>query len=76
VTEPIANQIAEALIKNPDRPDAALAGVIYDDFSAQADRLSEKVGNPDLIQAFESGYSSELLNLQQNLNVNLGGHGN
>lgn len=76
VTEPIANQIAEALIKNPDRPDAALAGVIYDDFSAQADRLSEKVGNPDLIQAFESGYSSELLNLQQNLNVNLGGHAN
>ena len=74
VAEPIADQIAEALIANPDRPDAAIAGVLSDQFASQADLLSEEVGNPDLITAYESGYSAELLNLQQNLNVNLGGH--
>ncbi len=74
VAEPLADQLAEALIKNPDRPDAAIAGVLADQFASQADLLSEEVGNPDLITAYEAGYSAELLNLQQNLNVNLGGH--
>jgi hypothetical protein len=74
VSEPIATQIAEALIANPERPDVAIAGVLADQYAAQADLLSEEVGNPDLIQAYEAGYSAELLNLQQNLNVNLGGH--
>lgn len=74
VSEPIADQIAEALIANPDRPDAAIAGLLSDQFASQADLLSEKVGDPALITAYESGYSAELLNLQQNLNVNLGGH--
>lgn len=76
VAGPLSEKIAEALIKNPDRPDAAVAGVLADQFASQADLLSEKTGNPDLIQSYESGYSAELLNLQQNLNVNLGGHEN
>ena len=74
VSAPIADRIAEALIANPERPDVAIAGELADYFSSQADLLSEKVGNPDLIQAYESGYSAELLDLQRNLNVNLGGH--
>jgi len=73
-TGPLANEIAEMLIEDPERPDQALSGMLSDHFWSQADVLAHEMGNPDLINSYESGYSHELANLQSNLNVNLGGH--
>ena len=73
VIEALSNKLYDALSQNPDRPDAALAGALYDSYAHQADALSTQL-NHDLRPAFDAGYAAELLNLQQNLNVNLGGH--
>ena len=73
-TGPVANEIAEMLIADPERPDAELAGILNDQFWSQADLAAEQAGNPELLSAYEAAYSHELLNLQGNLNVNLGGH--
>ncbi|MGH9381041.1 MAG: hypothetical protein ACRD2Z_10580 [Thermoanaerobaculia bacterium] len=74
VTGPLAERIYDAITDQPERPDAALAGVIYDSIYGQVDLLGEEIGNANLVTAFEAGFAAELQNLQLNLNVNLGGH--
>lgn len=73
-TGPLANEIAEMLIENPERPDQDVSSMLSDHFWSQADLLSHETGNPDLITSYESSYSYELNNLLSNLNVNPGGH--
>ncbi|WP_407351885.1 hypothetical protein [Luteimonas sp. R10] len=73
VTE-LAGLVYDAINENPERPDSALAGVLYDSYAGQVEALSTELDQTGLRSAFDSAYSAELLNLQQNLNVNLGGH--
>jgi hypothetical protein len=73
VASAIAEKVYEAINKNPDRPDQALAGALYDNYTSRIEALSRDLGGVDLSTAYDSAYSAELLNLQQNLNVNLGG---
>lgn len=73
IIEALSNKVYDAMVDSPDRPDAALAGVLYDSYANQAEQVSDQTG-VNLSTYFESGYSAETLNLQQNLNVNLGGH--
>lgn len=74
LVQALSNQLYDAMNKNPQRPDAALAGTLYDRYAQQAESLSNQVHSEIPRIAFDSAYSAELLNLQQNLNVNLGGH--
>jgi hypothetical protein len=74
VTEALAGKLYDAITDNPERPDQALAGVLYDNYAGRIDALATELDQPGLRSAFDSAYSAELLNLQQNLNVNLGGH--
>lgn len=74
LVEALSNKLYDAMSKHPDRPDAALAGTLYDNYAAQAESLSNQVHSELPRIAFDSAYAAELLNLQQNLNVNLGGH--
>lgn len=73
LVEALSGKIYDAMVAHPDRPDAALSGVLYDQYAGQAEQASDQTGE-NLSTYFESGYSAEVLNLQQNLNVNLGGH--
>lgn len=73
LVEALSGKIYDAMVEHPDRPDAALSGVLYDQYAGQAEQASDQTGE-NLSTYFESGYSAEVLNLQQNLNVNLGGH--
>ncbi|RUL75946.1 hypothetical protein [Dyella choica] len=70
----LAGALYDALTQNPDRPSIAMARTLYDYGAAQAESLSNQVHSEDPRMAFDSAYSAELLNLQQSLNVNLGGH--
>lgn len=72
--EALANQVYDAITTNPKRPDQALAGALYDSYAGQVDALATELNQTGLSTAFESAYAAELLNLQQNLNVNLGAH--
>lgn len=72
--EYLGGLIYDAITDNPDRPDQALAGVLYDAYAAQVDALATELDQSGLRSDFDSGFSAELLNLQSNLNVNLGGH--
>lgn len=74
--EYLGGLIYDAITDNPERPDQALAGVLYDAYAAQVDGLATELNQAGLRSAFDAGFSAELLNLQQNLNVNLGGHEN
>lgn len=76
VTELVAGAIWDANQETRDRPDARLAGELYDVYAAQVESLATELDQPGLLSAFEGAYSAELLNLQANLNVNLGGHAN
>ena len=73
VTE-IVKAVIAAMTNNPERPDAAIAGVLFDSYSKLVNELATKNGRANLPTIFDAAYSAELLNLQQNLNVNLGGH--
>lgn len=73
-TDFLAGKLYDAITENPKRPDQALAGVLYDSYAGQIDSLSTQLNQSGLRTSFDSAYSAELLNLQQNLNVNLGGH--
>jgi hypothetical protein len=70
----LAGKLYDALVKAPERPDAALAGVLYDQYTSRIADLRKQTGDPSMSADFNSGYAAELLNLQQNLNVNLGGY--
>ena len=70
----LAGKLYDAMVKAPDRPDAALAGVLYDQYTSRIAQLRADTGDPSMSADFNSGYAAELLNLQQNLNVNLGGY--
>lgn len=70
----VTDQVLDALMSDPERPSAALADTLYDSFYGRVDTLRTELGQPELLSAFTSAYSAELLNLQQNLNINLGGH--
>ncbi|MCC6336036.1 MAG: hypothetical protein IT380_18860 [Myxococcales bacterium] len=74
LSEALAEKIYDAITENPERPDQALAGVLYDSFAGRVEALATELNQAGLRSAFDSAYSAELLNLQQNLNVNLGGH--
>jgi hypothetical protein len=74
IVEALANKLFDAMNKAPERPDAALAGALYDNYAGQTESVSNQVHSEIPRIAFDSAYSAELLNLQQNLNVNLGGH--
>ena len=74
VTELVSGAIWDANHEKRERPDAELAGKLYDVFAAQVEFLATDLDQTGLRSAFDSAYSAELLNLQQNLNVNLGGH--
>lgn len=73
VTE-IVKAVMTAMADNPERPDAAIAGVLFDTYSRLVNELAESNKRANLPTAFDAAYAAELLNLQQNLNVNLGGH--
>ena len=73
VTE-IVKAVMTAMADNPERPDAAIAGVLFDTYSRLVNELAESNNRANLPTAFDAAYAAELLNLQQNLNVNLGGH--
>lgn len=72
IAESIAQSILDATAQNPDRPDQALAGVLNDQFSTAVDAERVKLNDAGAMAAFDGAYSKELLNLQNNLNVNLG----
>lgn len=74
IAESIAQSILDATAQNPDRPDQALAGVLNDQFSTAVDAERVKLNDNGAMAAFDGAYSKELLNLQNNLNVNLGAH--
>lgn len=74
LVEALSGKLYDAMNKQPDRPDAALAGALYDSFAGQADALGNEANGANARTTFDAAYSAELLNLQQNLNVNLGGH--
>jgi hypothetical protein len=70
VTAGILNMFAT----NPERPAAGLATILFDQFQPRVDLMRTELNQPELLSAFNSAYSAELLQLQQSLNVNLGGH--
>jgi hypothetical protein len=70
----LAGKLYDALVEAPKRPDAAMAGVLYDQYTSRIAQLRNDTGDPTMSADFNSGYAAELLNLQQNLNVNLGGY--
>lgn len=74
LAESIAQSILDAVAQNPDRPDQALAGVLNDQFSSAVDAERVRLGDNGAMASFDGAYSKELLNLQNNLNVNLGAH--
>jgi hypothetical protein len=72
----ISGKIAEAILDHadgddPPAPDHAVSGELFDQFAAAADVLRTDVGQADLLPAFYSAYSAEVLNLESNLQVNL-----
>ena len=72
--EALANRYYDAITSNPERPDAALAGALYDNYAEQVNTLSSSLNQTGLSPAFEAAFAAEVTNLQQNLGVNLGGH--
>lgn len=74
LAESIAQSILDAVAKNPERPDQALAGVLNDQFSTAVDAERVRLNDNGAMASFDGAYSKELLNLQNNLNVNLGAH--
>lgn len=73
-TEELASRIFDTLRTYPERPNGAIAGLMFDHFDERAGKEAKQLGQPGLRNSFEGGYSTELLQLQQNLNINLGGH--
>ena len=73
VTE-VAKAVMAALADNPERPDAAVAGALYDIYAQSVNEAAGENSRANLPTIFDAAYAAELLNLQQNLNVNLGGH--
>ena len=69
-----AEKLYDAMVKAPDRPDQAMAGQLYDQYSSRIAQLKKETGDASMSASYNSGYAAELLNLQQNLNVNLGGY--
>lgn len=74
LAETITQDILDAVAQNPDRPDQALAGVLSDQFSTAVDAERVKLNDNGAMAAFDGAFAKELLNLQNNLNVNLGAH--
>ena len=74
IVKEVAEAIYDALSSDPERPEQALAGVIHDAHFDQVRELADELGQTGLTSAFNGAYSAELQQIQQNLNVNLGGH--
>lgn len=74
IVDEVAGAIYDAITTNPERPDQAMAGAIYDAHFDQVRELADDLGQTGLTSAFNGAYAAELQQLQQNLNVNLGGH--
>lgn len=74
LAETITQNILDAVAQNPDRPDQALAGVLSDQFSTAVDAERVRLNDNGAMAAFDGAFAKELLNLQNNLNVNLGAH--
>jgi hypothetical protein len=75
--EMAATAIAEkafTALKDPERPDARMAAMLDDQHSQQVEALRIELDQPGLLAPFDGAYSHELLDLQANLNVNLGAH--
>jgi len=71
----IAKSIYNALVSGPKRPTAEIADRLYNRYAQTVEQLRSQPGEPrDLTTDFDSTYSATLLQLQQELNVNLGGH--
>lgn len=74
VTEALAGKIFDSGHKSATRPEQAAAGIIFDRHSNQVNELESRLGQTGLLAKFEAAYSSEVLQIQQNTNLNLGGH--
>ena len=74
VANEVTGSVLGALANNPQRPSQAVAGVLYDGYLANVAAQEDASATAGLTPIFDSAYAAELLNLQQNLNVNLGGH--
>ncbi|MEN1924925.1 hypothetical protein WCE55_01135 [Luteimonas sp. MJ293] len=74
IVKEVAEAIYDALSTDPERPEQALAGVIHDAHFDQVRELADELGQTGLTSAFNGAYSAEATQIQQNLNVNFGGH--
>jgi hypothetical protein len=77
VASDLTSAIYNAIVPGPQRPTAALADTLYDHYAQTVEQLRTQPGQPpDLTSDFDSTYGATLLQLQAQLNVNLGGHAN
>ena len=77
VAKAITKEVYDAIVPGPARPTASLADTLYNHYAQNVEQLRAQPGQPkDLTSDFDSTYSATLLNLQGQLNVNLGGHAN
>ncbi len=74
VASKVVKSILDIFAKNPARPGAELANVLFDQFQSRVDLMRTNLKQPELLSAFNAAYSAELLQLQQALNINLGAH--
>jgi hypothetical protein len=73
----ITKQVYQLIVHGPERPTASLADTLYQHYAQNVEQLRTEPGQPtDLTSDFDSTYGATLLNLQGQLNVNLGGHAN
>jgi hypothetical protein len=77
VAKEITKQVYDLIVHGPARPTASLADTLYQRYARNVEQLRSEPRQPtDLTSDFDSTYGATLLNLQGQLNVNLGGHAN
>lgn len=74
IVNQVVTSIYDALSTDPERPEQALAGIIYDTHFDQVRAVADTLDQTGLTGSFNGAYAAELQQLQQNLNINLGGH--
>lgn len=70
----VAKRLLGGWLADPTRPDQALNGQLVDGFEVRVNGLRQSTADSDIMRDFRSAYSAEVLQLNSNLNVNLGGY--
>jgi len=71
----ITKEVYNAIVPGPTRPTASLADTLYNHYAQNVEQLRTQPGQPTTLTSdFDATYGATLLNLQSELNVNLGGH--